>query len=103
MPQRLQDVILLRLDQLSPGARHVMAAAATVGGSIDHQLLAAACGQDDAAFDRAVAEVVDHTLLVVDAAHSLYEFRHALAATRSSSRSCQVRGPSFIDGGDVPR
>jgi DNA-binding CsgD family transcriptional regulator/tetratricopeptide (TPR) repeat protein len=79
----LREVILGRLDSLSTDAHRVLAAVATIGMVADHNLLVAVLaaadpsGADDR-WDVALAEAVDHQVLVVDTIDATYRFRHIL-------------------------
>jgi DNA-binding CsgD family transcriptional regulator/tetratricopeptide (TPR) repeat protein len=78
LPPALRNVLMIRLERLSPSARHVVAIAAAAGASIDDRLLAAAAELDPAARDAAVAETVEHGVLVADPGATTFRFRHAL-------------------------
>ncbi|HWS46551.1 MAG TPA: AAA family ATPase, partial [Acidimicrobiia bacterium] len=77
LPSALRQVIMMRVDQLAPEARHVAAVVAAAGGSIGHRLLADTAELDAGALDEAIAEAVDLHVLIVDD-RSRFRFRHAL-------------------------
>ena len=76
LPSVLRNVILLRVEQLSPPARRVVAVTAAAGLAIDHGLLAAAAGLDADALTAAISEAVDHHVMTSERTH--LRFRHAL-------------------------
>jgi DNA-binding CsgD family transcriptional regulator/tetratricopeptide (TPR) repeat protein len=77
LPSALREVIMIRIDRLSPSARHVAAVVATAGGSIDHRLLerVAELGPDQ--LDAAITEALGVHVLEIDE-RSRFRFRHAL-------------------------
>ena len=77
LPAALRNVIMMRVDRLSPPARHVAAVVATAGGSIDHRLLSATSDLDAEALNAAIAEAVALHVLAVDD-RTRFRFRHAL-------------------------
>ncbi len=77
LPSALRHVIMMRVDQLTPSARHVAAVVATAGGSIDHRLLAVSTDLDAELLEAAIAEAIDLRVLTVGG-RSQYRFRHAL-------------------------
>jgi DNA-binding CsgD family transcriptional regulator/tetratricopeptide (TPR) repeat protein len=81
LPTSLRDVVMIRIERLSPQARQVVAIAATAGTSFHHRLLssaAAAAHLDHAALDAAIAEAVESHVLVADPTQGSLRFRHAL-------------------------
>jgi DNA-binding CsgD family transcriptional regulator/tetratricopeptide (TPR) repeat protein len=76
LPPTLSDALMLRVEQLSPGAREVLRWLACQT-SVDHELLAAVSGLDAAALLDALREATASHILVVNAEGS-YAFRHAL-------------------------
>jgi DNA-binding CsgD family transcriptional regulator len=79
LPPSMRDLLLTRLDALSPDAQRVLRAASVAGRAVPERLLMATSGlEQDAAF-AALREAVENHLLVVDDTGSGYSFRHALA------------------------
>ncbi len=78
LPTALRDLLLARVDALPEPAQRVLAAAAVAGSRVDHELLAAATGQDDGELVPLLREAVDRHLLAVDEGSGGYVFRHAL-------------------------
>jgi DNA-binding CsgD family transcriptional regulator/tetratricopeptide (TPR) repeat protein len=77
LPSVLRSVIMVRVERMSPDARHVVALAATAGISIDHRLLTAASKLEPDALAPALAEAIEANVLAVDG-RSRFRFRHAL-------------------------
>jgi len=77
LPSALADVLLTRLEQLSPDALHVARAASVAGRRVEDQLLRDASGLGAQAHDAALRETVAHQVLVPDDL-GRYAFRHAL-------------------------
>ncbi|MCW2509986.1 MAG: Transcriptional regulator, LuxR family, partial [Modestobacter sp.] len=77
LPLGLSDVLLARVEQLTPAAQQVLRVAAVAGRQVRHELVAAVSGQAPGELEQALAEAVHHHLLVVSLAGS-YRFRHAL-------------------------
>ncbi|BEP16369.1 helix-turn-helix transcriptional regulator [Acidothermaceae bacterium B102] len=77
VPGELADVLLGRVEQLSPTAQHVVRVASVAGRSVNHALLAAAAGVDAPALDEALRDAVGRQLLYADSTGG-YTFRHAL-------------------------
>ena len=78
LPPSLRDVLLHRADSLSPAAQHLLRAASAGGRRVAEGLLAAVAGTAEAELYPALREAVEGHVLVVDAAGTGYEFRHAL-------------------------
>jgi len=76
LPYGLTALLLSRVEQLSDEAQSVLRAAAVAGRRASDDLVRAASGLSDTAFDHAVREAVAHQLLVPDS--DGYRFRHAL-------------------------
>jgi DNA-binding CsgD family transcriptional regulator len=77
LPSGLAALLLARVARVSDPAQQVLRAAAVAGRRANDQLVLAASGLDDAAYEEAVREVVAHQLLVPDGPDG-YRFRHAL-------------------------
>ena len=78
LPTGLQAAIAVETEALGDDARRLLAAAAVAGQEVSHDLLVAMEVLEDLALDRALSELVDRHLLVVDRAGHGYRFRHAL-------------------------
>jgi ATP/maltotriose-dependent transcriptional regulator MalT len=78
LPPSLRDVLLARVDGLSPAARQVLQTAAVAGRFVSHRLLAAVAQTDETQLLEALRETVESHVLVVDKAGPGYAFRHAL-------------------------
>ena len=78
LPPSLLDVLLSRVDALSPGAQRLLRTAAVAGRSVPDGLLAEIAGVGDAEFYAGLREAVESHLLVVDHTGRGYTFRHAL-------------------------
>jgi DNA-binding CsgD family transcriptional regulator/tetratricopeptide (TPR) repeat protein len=77
LPLGLTDVLLARVEQLSPAAQQVLRVAAVAGRQVRHELVSAVAGQAATEMEQALAEAVHHHLLVVSD-DGRYRFRHAL-------------------------
>jgi DNA-binding CsgD family transcriptional regulator/tetratricopeptide (TPR) repeat protein len=78
LPPALRDLLASRIEELPDDARVVVAAAAVLGVSCDHRLLALVADLDPKAFDAALAGAVGHGVLVADGVAGTVRFRHAL-------------------------
>ena len=78
LPPSLVDVLLSRVDALSPEAQRLLRTAAVAGRSVPDKLLAEVAGVGDAEFYAGLREAVESHLLVVDHTGRSYAFRHAL-------------------------
>ena len=78
LPVALRNVAMMRIERLSPQARHLAAVAATAGNSIHHRLLSAAARIDADELDTALSEAIDLKVLVADRDENYFRFRHAL-------------------------
>jgi DNA-binding CsgD family transcriptional regulator len=79
LPPSMRDLLLTRLDALSPDAQRVLRAASVAGRAVPERLLMATSGLEQGAAFAALREAVENHLLVVDDTGSGYSFRHALA------------------------
>jgi DNA-binding CsgD family transcriptional regulator/tetratricopeptide (TPR) repeat protein len=77
LPLGLTDVLLARVEQLTPAAQQVLRVAAVAGRQVRHELVSAVAGQAPVEMEQALAEAVHHHLLVVSD-DGRYRFRHAL-------------------------
>src|SRR6516162_257987 len=77
LPAGLADLLLARLQRLSPDGQRVVHAAAVAGRQVDDDIVRLACGLDETEYEAAVREAVANQLLVPDGDQG-YVFRHAL-------------------------
>ncbi len=77
LPAGLAELLLDRVQRLSPEAQQVLRAAAVAGRRVDDDTVMAASGQAPAQYDLAIREAVASQLLVPDGDQG-YTFRHAL-------------------------
>ena len=80
LPWQLADLLLVRLDRLSPEAREVVRIAAVGGRRISHDMLAAVVELPPGAVDGALRDAVDAHILQPTTSGRGYTFRHALLA-----------------------
>ena len=78
LPLSLRDVLLARVERLSPAAQRLLRIAAAAGPSVSDRLLAAVAGVGDDELDDALREGLEHHVLVPDGTDGGYVFRHAL-------------------------
>jgi DNA-binding CsgD family transcriptional regulator len=78
LPERLREVLLLRVGDCGPAAQAVLRAAAAAGQRAGERLLAAVAPLGEAELLAGLREAVDRQLLVVQPDQDAYEFRHAL-------------------------
>jgi DNA-binding CsgD family transcriptional regulator len=77
LPAGLAELLLARLQRLSPAGQQVVNAAAVAGRRVEDDLVRQACGLDELGYEQAVREAVANQLLVTDGEQG-YAFRHAL-------------------------
>ena len=77
LPAGLADLLLARMERLSPTAQQVLRAAAVTGRRVDDELVRQVSGLGELEYEEAVREAVAHQLLVPDGSGG-YSFRHAL-------------------------
>ncbi len=77
LPAGLADLLLARMERLSPTAQQVLRAAAVTGRRVDDELVRQVSGLEELEYEEAVREAVAHQLLVPDGGGG-YSFRHAL-------------------------
>ncbi|HET6876642.1 MAG TPA: AAA family ATPase [Jatrophihabitans sp.] len=77
LPDALADVLVARVDGLSPDARAVLRSAAVAGRAVPHPLLAAVTGFADDRLETTLREVVADRLLVAEGGDG-YAFGHGL-------------------------
>ena len=80
VPATIRDALMLRVDALSAPAQEILRAAAAAGRRVAHRLLAAVADVAEPELTTAIREAVARQLLVQDAEHEAYAFRHALLA-----------------------
>jgi DNA-binding CsgD family transcriptional regulator len=80
LPWHLADLLLVRLDRLSPDAREVVRVAAVAGKRVSHELLERVVDLPSPEFDAAVRGAVDQHILEPLSSGRGYVFRHALLA-----------------------
>jgi ATP/maltotriose-dependent transcriptional regulator MalT len=78
LPPALRDLLAARIEQLPPDARRAVAAAAVLGGTVDHRVLADVAELDGSGLDSGVADAVRHGVLVADGPAGVLRFRHSL-------------------------
>lgn len=76
LPAGLAEVLLARLEQLSPDARRVVRAISVAGDQVMHGAITEVSGLGELELDEALREAVQHHVLVIE--HGAYTFRHAL-------------------------
>src|SRR5215472_4959299 len=76
LPSSLREALLLRVAGLSAAAQAVLSAAAAIGRSVDHRLLASVAGGSERDLLASLREATEHYVLV--AAGDCYRFRHVL-------------------------
>ena len=77
LPAGLADLLVARMERLSPIAQQVLRAAAGTGRHVDDELVRASSGLAAPDYEAAVREAVAHQLLIPDGSEG-YAFRHAL-------------------------
>ncbi|HEX4744235.1 MAG TPA: AAA family ATPase [Candidatus Limnocylindria bacterium] len=80
LPDTLRDLMLARLERLSPSARTTLAAASVIGGRFDYGTLRTVRAIEEAALIADLREAVDEQLLVEqrESGAPTFAFRHAL-------------------------
>lgn len=76
LPESLRDLLLASVERLPEETQELMRVASAGGQRIEHGLLSAVAGLDDAALSRALRPAVAGNVLIVDGEG--YAFRHAL-------------------------
>jgi DNA-binding CsgD family transcriptional regulator/tetratricopeptide (TPR) repeat protein len=76
LPNSLREALLLRVAGLSAPTQAVLSAAAAIGRSVDHRLLASVAGGSEPDLLTSLREATEHHVLV--ATGDRYRFRHAL-------------------------
>lgn len=91
----IADAIMARVERLSPEARALADAAATVGGDFTLEIAAAAAGRSEHEVTDAVDELVERHLVRESAAtNATYTFTHALIASTIYARTPPDRRPA---------
>ena len=78
IPETLRDLMLTRLDRLSPRTREVVRIASAASTRVDHTVLLTVVDTDEPGLDSALREAVEGHVLTVDGVREGYAFRHAL-------------------------
>lgn len=78
LPPSLRDVLLSRVDTVSPAAQRLLRTASVSGRVVPDRLLAQVAGMGEEELFAALREAVDNHLLLVDHTGHSYAFRHAL-------------------------
>src|SRR5690348_10971067 len=78
LPPSLRDVLLTRVDALSPQAQRLLRTAAVAGRAVPDRLLAEVAGITEPELFATLRELVENHLLQVDSGGHGYVFRHAL-------------------------
>jgi DNA-binding CsgD family transcriptional regulator len=78
VPTALADVLLARIERLSPHAQNLVRLASVAGRRVGHSTLQAVAGLSPVDLDDALREAVQHHVLLVDDRGDRYAFRHAL-------------------------
>jgi DNA-binding CsgD family transcriptional regulator/tetratricopeptide (TPR) repeat protein len=78
LPPSLRDVLLSRVDTVSPAAQRLLRTASVSGREVPDRLLAQVAGMGEEELFVALRESVDSHLLLVDHTGHSYAFRHAL-------------------------
>ena len=78
LPPSLRDVLLTRVDAMSPAAQRLLRTASVAGRAVPDRLLARVAGLGESELFAALREAVENHLLQVEAAGQGYAFRHAL-------------------------
>ena len=113
LSEELRRMILLRVDRMSGTAQQLVGIAAAIGVQLNQHLLEAVSESGAEQFDLALAEVLDHQILVADLEAGVLRFRHTLlfeAAFGMMLRTERVRlhrriastlleHPEFVDTG----
>jgi DNA-binding CsgD family transcriptional regulator/tetratricopeptide (TPR) repeat protein len=76
LPNSLREALLLRAAGLSAAGQAILSAAAVIGRSVDHRLLATVAGGSERDLLASLREAAEHHVLV--ATGDAYRFRHAL-------------------------
>ncbi|HEX3590506.1 MAG TPA: AAA family ATPase [Pseudonocardiaceae bacterium] len=78
VPTGLADVLLARIERLSPNAQEVVRLASVAGRRVWHGMLQAVTELTPVELDEALREAVQHHILLVGDRDDRYTFRHAL-------------------------
>ncbi|WP_370942902.1 helix-turn-helix transcriptional regulator [Amycolatopsis sp. cg5] len=76
LPAGLAEVLLARLERLSPDTRRVLRVISVANDSVAHAALTEVSGLGESELDEALREAVQHHVLVIE--RGFYTFRHAL-------------------------
>jgi DNA-binding CsgD family transcriptional regulator/tetratricopeptide (TPR) repeat protein len=78
LPPKLRDLLTEHIEQLPANSHAVAVAVSVLNGVADHRALGPVTDLDSEALDRAIADAVRGSVLVVDHATGCVRFRHAL-------------------------
>jgi predicted ATPase len=83
LPTTVRDLLLARLEALTPATRQVLRAASVIGRRVPHRLLEVVSDVGGAGLEEALRPAVEHHVLVTEEPDGLldggsYSFRHAL-------------------------
>ena len=78
LPPSLRDTLLARIELLPEPTQQVLRVAAAAGGRVEHELLAEVAALPEPELLAGLREAVSAQVLLVDADHGTYGFRHAL-------------------------
>ncbi len=78
VPRELADVLLARVERLSPVTQQVVRLASVIGRRFTHERLSAASEIPGDELDHALREAVAHNVVVTEESGEAYSFRHAL-------------------------
>ncbi|SFS07152.1 regulatory protein, luxR family [Microbacterium sp. cf046] len=78
LPATVRDLLLARLEALSPATRQVLRAACVIGRRVTHRLLEQVADRSGPSLDAALRPAVEQHVLLTEQAGGLYMFRHAL-------------------------
>jgi len=83
LPASLHDLLMERLDRLSPAAKRAAQVGAAIGRSFSHDLFAAVAGQPDGVMSDGLNQLLASGLLtrIGDPPDATYGFKHALVQT----------------------
>lgn len=78
LPSSVRELVLMRVERLSPPTRAMVRHAAVIGSGAGHRLLEAVTGLEASALAQTLREAVEHNVLVPANSDEGYAFRHAL-------------------------
>jgi DNA-binding NarL/FixJ family response regulator len=78
VPDQLAEILLARVERLSPSAQQTMRLASVVGRRFSHDRLSSAAAVSPDDLDLGLREAIAHNVLVAEESGQTYAFRHAL-------------------------